>query len=221
MFQFKNMWLPDGEKHFPAWIEKHGEIVDGRCTYQLKKWKACLPWIRESRATAVDVGAHVGFWTIRMLAAQFKTIHAFEPMYVFRECLEKNIYGLVDLPGQRVYRHTFALGSEPGFVSMKYDPADSGGTHVSGSGDIEMRTLDSFNLQNVDFLKIDCEGAELDVVRGSQETIDRCKPCIIVEQKQHKLLQNYGTKGTPAVDLLKEMGAVVRREIGGDYILSF
>jgi hypothetical protein len=33
--------------------------------------------------------------------------------------------------------------------------------------------------------------------------------------------RNYGTAGTPAVDLLKEMGAQVVREISGDFILVF
>jgi hypothetical protein len=82
-----------------------------------------------------------------------------------------------------------------------------------------MRTLDSFGLSNLDFLKIDCEGYEHHVIEGAIETLLRCKPCVIVEQKPHKLGPNFGIKGTPALDLLKEMGYRVAREIGGDYIM--
>jgi hypothetical protein len=72
----------------------------------------------------------------------------------------------------------------------------------------------------VDFIKIDCEGYEHHVIEGARETILRCKPCIIVEQKPHKLGPNFGIKGTPAVDLLKSWGYKVVREIGGDFILT-
>jgi hypothetical protein len=84
-----------------------------------------------------------------------------------------------------------------------------------------MRTLDSLEFSGVDFLKIDCEGYEHHVIAGARETLLRCKPCVIVEQKPHKLGPNFGIKGTPAVDALKALGAEVRREISGDYIMAW
>ena len=217
MFQHQGIWLPDGEKHFPAWMDKNGELVDGRGTYQIKKLREAMKHVKAWRI-AVDVGAHVGLWTMQ-LATRFENVIAFEPVAEFRECFVKNAWtrGVKCFP--------FALGAEPGRVAMKIPPLDggldTGGTHVSGSGDIEMRTLDSYNLAVVDFLKIDCEGYELEVLKGARDTLDRCRPCVIVEQKPHKLLPNFGIKGTPAVDYLKDMGAVVRREMGGDWILSW
>jgi hypothetical protein len=44
---------------------------------------------------------------------------------------------------------------------------------------------------------------------------------VIVEQKQHKLGPNFRIKGTPAVDMLRAMGAKLRKELGGDYICSW
>ena len=84
-----------------------------------------------------------------------------------------------------------------------------------------MRTLDSFGFTDVDFVKIDCEGYEEQVVQGGRETFLRWKPCVIVEQKQHIMSKNFGIAGTPAVDLLKELGAIVRKEISGDYIMTW
>ena len=84
-----------------------------------------------------------------------------------------------------------------------------------------MRTLDSFAVESVDFIKIDCEGYEDRVIEGASDTIKRCRPTIIVEQKQHIMSQTFGIKGTPAVDLLKAMDARVVREISGDFILVF
>ena len=70
-------------------------------------------------------------------------------------------------------------------------------------------------------MKIDCEGYEHHVIAGARETLLRCKPCVIVEQKQHKMAENYGTKGEPAVDLLRELGAHARICISGDWICSW
>ena len=39
------------------------------------------------------------------------------------------------------------------------------------NGDTEIRTLDSYNLTNIGFIKIDCEGMELNILEGSKETI--------------------------------------------------
>ena len=215
MFQFQGVWFPDGEKHFPAWMEKHGEIVDGRGTYQIKKLRAALEHCKQFRQ-AVDVGGHVGLWSMQ-LAKRFEGVLAFEPVRAFQQCFVQNV------TAPNVILRFKALGAKRGNVLMKVDPADTGGTHVAREGgEIEnMETLDSHSLDRVDFVKIDCEGYEHHVIEGARETLKRCRPCVIVEQKIHKLGPNFGIKGTPAVDLLVGMGAKVRREMGGDYILSW
>ena len=225
MFQFQGIWLPDGEKHFPDWMKRNGELVDGRGTYQIKKYRAAMQWVKRTRV-AVDVGGHVGLWAMQMFK-RFAVTHAFEPVAAFRECFIKNtaptFANAREQWTNRIYLYEFALGAAAGEVRIDYRPEDSGGTHVAKDGTIvaEMRTLDSFGFADVDFLKLDCEGYELEALKGAAETLARCKPCVIVEQKPHKLGPNFGITGTPAVDYLKAMGAVLRREIGGDYILSW
>ena len=44
-------------------------------------------------------------------------------------------------------------------------------------------TIDSYKFDDVDFIKIDTEGNELDVLRGSINTIKKCKPIIYYEDK--------------------------------------
>jgi FkbM family methyltransferase len=213
MFQHQGIWLPDGEKHFVDWMNSSGEIVDGKGTYQIKKFRAAMEYVKNFRV-AVDVGAHVGLWSMQ-LAQRFDNVIAFEPVAAFRECFVKNAW----MRGVKCF--PYALGAEVGRVSMNVDASDTGGTHVSGPGSIDMKTLDSFSLKSVDFVKIDAEGYEHHIIDGGRETILRCKPCIIVEQKQHIMAKNFGIKGTPAVDLLREMGGLVRRELSGDFIVTF
>jgi hypothetical protein len=46
-------------------------------------------------------------------------------------------------------------------------------------------TLDSYNLDRADWLKIDTEGCELPILQGGIETIKRCRPTIILEHHYH------------------------------------
>lgn len=222
MFQHQGIWLPDGEKHFPEWMDANGEILDGRGTYQIKKWRACLPYIKNWRV-AVDVGAHVGLWLMQM-TKQFEIVHCFEPVKELRACLRENMSG-----DKNFSIHPVALGAKKGSVFMSYDPKDSGNTHIGRAAaeidddpeSVPIETLDSFQLENVDFVKIDCEGYEDFVIEGAHETLSRWKPCVIVEQKQHKLMANFGIKGTPAVILLTKLGAKIRKVISDDYIMTW
>ena len=215
MFLHQGIWLPDGEKHFPLWMDKNGELLDGRGTYQIKKLREAMGWVTHWR-TAVDVGGHVGLWSMH-LAKKFQSLHAFEPVPAFRQCFEKNVNA------RNVIMYSCALGSVNGKVRMKIDPSDSGGTHVdatSESGDTVLRRMDDYDLHDVDFMKLDCEGFEHHVIEGARDTIKRCKPCIIVEQKPHKLGINFGINGRPAVELLQSWGYRLRKEMGGDFILT-
>jgi len=85
---------------------------------------------------------------------------------------------------------------------------------------IPMSTLDTFNLQEVDFLKIDTERFELFILQGGRDTIERNKPCIIVEQKPGHG-ETYGLDDTEAVPYLEYLGATCREVISGDYIMSW
>lgn len=217
MESFDAWFLPDGERHMQDWMTKKNQRVEGRLTYQYHKYEAALSHCRH-RGVALDVGAHVGFFSY-WLARDFTVVHAFEPVAAFRECWTKNM----ERRGGVLY--PYAIGAQRGKVSMKIpamgDGIDSGGTHVSGDGDVDMRTIDEFEFDGVAYLKIDCEGYEHHVIAGARETLIRCRPCVIVEQKQHIMGRNFGIQGTPAVDMLVEMGAKVVREMGGDYILTW
>lgn len=207
-------WLPDHEEHLGPWMmhPKNKVIIDGKHMYQYGKQLAALQNVKQWR-TAVDIGAHVGLWSGH-LAKRFQTVHAFEPVEEHRRCFGLNVLAA------NIELHPVALGAQAGSVSMKTEQGSSGNTQVAGAGDIEMRTLDSYALQDVDFMKLDCEGYELYALQGALETLKRCHPAICVEQKP-KTLGNFGFKEPEAVQLLQSLGAVVRRHWSGDYMMSW
>lgn len=120
--------------------------------------------------------------------------------------------------------HGCALGQRECRVKLPVDPTNTGDTHVTGEvdegGDADLRTLDSFSLQNVDLIKIDTEGYEFDIIRGGIDTIMLNRPLMVVEQKgREEIYRGHARNG--AVDYLKALGMVVKREISGDYILGW
>jgi FkbM family methyltransferase len=213
-------FFPDGEKHLPEWMVRANQRRHDVLQYQFKKYEAALAFTKQRRL-AIDVGANIGLWSKNMVE-DFEILHAFEPVPKYIECWRQNMLGEVNAE-----LHEFALGTKADIVSLtNVTPNSFGDTIIAPKGDkniatdIEMRSLDSFGLKSVDFIKIDCEGYEVNVLLGSEHTIRRDKPVVIVEQKPGNGLQ-FGFGDQDAVELLKDWGATLRTEISGDFILSW
>lgn len=88
------------------------------------------------------------------------------------------------------------------------------------TGLVQARTIDSYNFQNVSFIKIDCEGFEYFVLKGAEETLRRCKPVVIVEQKP-TLARKYGLGDRDGVKYLESLGAKLRRNMANDFLMSW
>jgi FkbM family methyltransferase len=210
--QVGGVYLPAHETHLVDWMKKMNQVVDGKLTYQLDKRREALKWVKNFRA-AVDVGAHCGLWSAD-LAKLFGTLHAFEPVELHRACWQLNVVA------DNVLLYPCALGETDGKVSIHTANTSSGDSWVKGDGDIPLRRLDSFDLQDIDFIKLDCEGYELFALRGGEEMLKRCHPCVIVEQKKGRA-QKFGLDEIGAVTYLQGLGAKLRAERSGDYILSW
>lgn len=213
MISFDKWKLPDGESHLQDWMVKKNQRVDGRLTYQYHKYERALAFCKDRRL-ALDVGAHVGLWGWFM-ARDFEDVAGFEPMKAHQACWYEN---MKDRPNAELYE--VAVGAEAGSVAMHTTPHSSGGTYVIGGSDIEQITIDSLNFHGVDFIKVDCEGYELNVLQGARETILKHKPVIVVEQKGD-MIAKYGHKPLAAVKWLEDLGYDIAEVISGDYIMRW
>ena len=200
-------------------MQEVGKRVDGRLTYQYHKYEAALKECKQRRV-AIDIGAHVGLWSYFM-ARDFQDLCAFEPVQAHRDCWHLN---MKERANAEIYG--YVLGERRGTVAMRTDDFSTGNTRVEddlnvcAKYNIEMYPLDSFGFRDVDFIKIDCEGYEMGVLLGAEQTIVRCKPCIIVEQKGD-MAKRYGHEEKGAVRYLESLGATVRGATGGDYIMAW
>lgn len=210
-------YWPDHEVHLIDWVAENGGLVlNGRKSYQGAKQQLAMRHCR-SFHTAIDVGAHIGLHSFN-LAHRFEMVHAFEPVAEHRECFAKNVRA------EEVVLHDCALGLEEGHVRMVVTDGSSGdskvlvGDELTTQVTVPMHTLDSFGIRNVDFIKVDCEGYEENVLRGAEQTILEWKPTIIVEQKR-EMASRFGLQPLGAVEYLKGLGYKQVAEHGGDFVM--
>ncbi len=136
----------------------------------------------------VDVGSHVGRWTIRA-SSLYQRILAFEPDPSTNSVLRRNV-ARNDIHNILIF--ATALSDRRDQVTLfNYGPCACNSlrdVHVSGrtarAGDpVEVRPLDDFAnyFEAPMVLKIDVEGEELKVLKGGAAVIEKFKPLIVVE----------------------------------------
>ena len=191
-FERDYLVTPDGTREFP----KH----HCKRTFQIS-----LPFIRRMR-TAVDIGCRVGEYS-RYLQNHFARTYAFDPN------LWKGFSSNVDL--SKVTHFNCALGDETGTIEMH------GGTHRLVEGKMKtvpVHRLDDFELEDVDYIKIDVEGFERKVLMGGAKTVEKYRPLIVIEQNDVRLLDE---EPLAAKKWLEERGYrhVATCPRGWDYIM--
>ena len=190
MEQVKGWWLPDTDTDFDRWI------LDGE--YQKIQRDAILEFVNKD-GNAIDIGAHVGFW-LRDMCKQFKHVYAFEPIEEVRQCLAKNV------SAENYSTYSVGLGAKNENLKVNYNPAETGNTHASKDGNqtITIRKLDDMNLPKIDYIKVDTEGFEIEVLKGGEKLIKEYKPFVHVEVKG-KVLVKQGLSSDDVDEYLKSI----------------
>jgi FkbM family methyltransferase len=153
-----------------------------RETYAMAK-----PYIQRG-TVGIDVGCREGGFSAQM-EEDFQHIFAFDFRNKIKEFqnnvkdITKFTYTVCGIGEQN--GHSFTTSNKVGRIK------DNGNVKVP------IKTLDSFNYENVGFIKYDIEGYELRAIKGSEKTIKKYFPVIVVEQNKGNL---------DAVELLKEWG---------------
>ena len=137
-------------------------------------------------AVAVDVGAHVGAWTMLFASLVGPSGHviACEP-YPPSAARARSMIEAAGIAG-RVHLIETAIGDRVGTATL-YAAGDSmlrslvASATATGASDVALATLDSLAIARADVIKIDTEGSELAVLRGARALLARCDPSLIVE----------------------------------------
>lgn len=147
----------------------------------------------------VDVGANLGMHLAQFVQMACPKVLAFEPIPELAARLR------AEFPEGSVTVYEGALAATEGEATFYIDPevlSESGLRKRADKVDrprvevqVQLWTLDSFALTDVDYIKIDTEGADLLTLEGGTATIDRCRPLVSVE---------YGWAGYHAFGFAKD-----------------
>jgi FkbM family methyltransferase len=169
--------------------------------------------------TAVDVGAHIGFFTMQMAAAVGATgrVHAFEPFAPNAVLLERSV--IENHFETRVACSRAAVGAASGSATLTFpvETLNSGGAYLLRDGTAPLRgnltatvplvALDDLDLRRpVRFIKMDVEGAEPQVMRGAARLLHEDRPVILTELHPVQLERASGLTAGKFLELLRRAG---------------
>lgn len=154
------------------------------------------------KRNSIDIGANYGFMSYNM-SKVFEKVYAFEIVPQMITCLEKN---MKNMQCNNVEVFPYGAGEANRKVGLVWDERNSFSTHVDNDAKpvTEIRTIDSFNFSNIDFIKIDAEGYENLIIKGAMQTIKEYKPVILYENKHHGL--RYGYDNQAVLNRLQHLG---------------
>lgn len=167
-----------------------------RCLPHERRETALVSALARSCTVMVDIGAHYGWYTrVMARAASGSRVYAFEPDPMTYRYLLKNTS---DLPN--VVCLNVAMGEKVSEATLwrAHSRSDLNSTvrRVGAPVGISQKTLDRFcreqGIDQVDFIKCDVEGGEVNILRGARELIRNTRPPIWMLEVSEQFLAEAG-----------------------------
>ena len=174
-------------------------------------------------STIIDIGAHVGSHTVMYKKLNPSAlVYAFEPQNMLYKLLCYNVsnnnldrvYSYNNAVGESVYdsqMNPYSVDGANSMQTIEYGTSDlynlAGVQIGSGGENIKVVSLDALKMTKCDFMKIDVEGYEPNVLLGARNLILSSKPVISFEvnfKKSPNIDQS-------SVEILESLGYSCRR----------
>lgn len=185
--------------------------------------KESIGWCRKlvrRGAVAVDIGAHIGYYTriLSRLVGRSGHVFAFEPCSENFVVLSKNL-------SQQQYRNVTvfkkAVGAQNAQAILFISPGHSnhslnaGFTESVGQEQVEIIPLDLVleqqRISRVDFIKVDVEGFEIEVLNGMRGIIAKSPDMHMLVEYNARALSAGGHAPLDLLTLIESLGFEVRR----------
>ena len=181
--------------------------------------------LNEKKLLALDIGAQGGFNSDEFFSKKYNTFFEpimIEPIKEEAEKLKKKFNYVIDkgIWSSSIKKKIFFLGNRPGSSSM-YEPnklvfsihnikeKDYGKFDITETFEIECETLSDtlkkINIENIDYLKIDTQGSEMEIVKG----MENIKPLLLKIEIQIFSMYKNVTDWTELVNYLNKLNYMV------------
>lgn len=191
MTQIEPVHSKDGQTY---WIEEGDTLYGERLKhgqYQKSNWEFVQKVLPQFR-NCIDIGSNNACNAINY-AKQFEWVECFEPTPLAQQLWKKTVS---DNNVGNVTLHTVALGEKQTTTEILLHERNGGHNHLSHydknprtngtkcnrpTHSVDVKRLDDFEFERIDFIKIDVEGYEKFVLEGAQATIQRERPMLQLE----------------------------------------
>lgn len=170
--------------------------------------------MKEANGDFVDVGANVGFYSLLFASISSGSVFAFEPLNYNINSLQKNC----ELNGfNNISIFSYGISNQREYSTIHYYPFNKGaaGNSTSHTGLSFLKKSQKVKFERMDtvkelsdkisLIKIDVEGHELNVIKGSKKTIQTQQPDLFIEIHP-KMLDNLGQSVAELTEYLFELG---------------
>ena len=197
-------------------------------------WRAMRAHL-QGGATFVDVGAQIGYYSLKAAPVVGPRGHviAVEPNPETVAKLENNIRAsgakviaiapVACSDAEAALDLLAAPAANTGETSLSKVNASQAGAPVA-TYKVRARPLDDIvresGVSRVDVIKIDVEGAEYLVLKGSQQTMAQYHPIVLVEMIDHQL-QQMGSSAAQVREFFRAQGYTERHTVGDNVEFGF
>jgi FkbM family methyltransferase len=186
-------------------------------SYQDRHRKIILEFLKENSCrfrNCLDIGAHVGIWSDDFTKV-FEHVHAFEPIEELRTCYKQNVHG------NNYTMYPFGLGNSTRQINFLYEPEKSKNTQVNEQGNYsaEIKRLDDLGLQDIDYIKMDAEGYELEILKGGTKLLRDQLPFVHLEIKSRQL-EKFSLSKKNIHDFMNNLGYKLKLKFINEYVFS-
>jgi FkbM family methyltransferase len=163
-------------------------------------------------STVIDVGANVGFFTLRFArwVGDGGRVIAIEPDLENFKTLASKVRGTDS--ERRVRLHRAAAAAQPGSVHLQRNELHPGDHRITFHGEgivVPAVTIDALvaeaGILRVSLVKIDVQGAEMLVIEGAKSTLEKMHPALFVEVDD-QALRDLGTSARALVTCIEAVG---------------